>query len=70
MPGKLRSVGKVLSGIVLAVVVYACLQQDRMASRIAREAAEEAREFGTIAEALEAYEAIRWPDGKIPGGKG
>ena len=31
---------------------------------------EEAREFAMIAEAIDAYELIRWPDGKIPGGKG
>jgi hypothetical protein len=31
--------------------------------------AEEA-ELGSIADALTAYELLRWPEGKIPGGKG
>jgi hypothetical protein len=31
---------------------------------------EEAREFAMIAEVLEGYEAVRWPDGKVPDGTG
>jgi hypothetical protein len=30
----------------------------------------EEAEFASIADALTAYELIRWPEGKIPGGKG
>ena len=34
------------------------------------ENSEEAREPAIIAEVLEPYECKRWPDGKVPGGKG
>ena len=34
------------------------------------EKSEEEKEFGMLCEITEAYEAKRWPDGKVPGGKG
>ena len=34
------------------------------------EGSDEEAEFKLIAETVTAYEAKRWPDGKVPGGKG
>jgi hypothetical protein len=34
------------------------------------EGSREDQEFEAIADAIEAYEVKRWPEGKVPGGKG
>lgn len=34
------------------------------------ENSEEETEFGMLCEVIETYEAKRWPEGKVPGGKG
>jgi len=34
------------------------------------EGSAEEEEFARLTDVIEAYEAIRWPEGKIPGGKG
>jgi hypothetical protein len=34
------------------------------------EGSPEEAELATLADAIEAYETVRWPNGKVPGGKG
>lgn len=44
------------------------LRADTLAGSLTSTA--ETTELELIADAVEAYEALRWPDGKLPGGKG
>jgi len=42
----------------------------QMPSRAVRRAQPEEAELEVVIDAIEAYEAVRWPEGKEPGGKG
>jgi len=50
--------------------LHALLVQRADALEACLEGSAEEAEFAAIADAIDAYEAIRWPTGKIAGGKG
>jgi hypothetical protein len=65
-----RTHGQKAPAMAEADVMHALLVLRADAIEGCAEISEEAREFAMITQALEAYEAKRWPDGKIPGDKG
>jgi hypothetical protein len=55
---------------VQADTVYALLIQRADVLEGCTEGSEEERELSAITDAIEAYEGLRWPEGKVKGGKG
>jgi hypothetical protein len=66
----MRSPGPVAHFTRVADVMHALLvnRADQLVGFV--EGSAEEAEFGQIAGALVAYEELRWPCGKVPGGKG
>ena len=56
--------------VLASDVMHITLVQRADALEGCTEGSEEEAEPKVIVDAIEVYEAVRWPDGKIPGGKG
>jgi hypothetical protein len=54
----------------IADAMLACLIRRADALEDCTEGSDEELELAAITNAIEAYQEVRWPEGKIPGGKG
>jgi hypothetical protein len=62
--------GVIAANPTSADAMHALLLQRADAIEGCAEGSEEERELAMITDAIEAYETVRWPNGKVDGGKG